>query len=148
MKKTIAISLIFLTTAYLPYTYAEEKHSHENSNHDASASLAGLSLNNGNKWEMDEHTRVMSKKMKQTFFAADHSTKEGLKAVSAELQTQVDKLIVGCTMQGKSHNQLHVFLNDHIPTINALNKAQDYSSAKASAIKLKGQFEKYPKYFK
>ena len=148
MKKTIAISLMFLTTAYLPYVYAEDKHSHENSNHDASASLPGLSLNSGNKWEMDQHTRVMSQKMKQTFLDADHSTQEGLNAVSVKLKVQVEELIVGCTMKGKSHDQLHVFLNGHIPTISALNKAGDYSSARASAIKLKGQFEEYNKFFK
>ena len=146
MKKTIVIVLMSLSTTFFSYGYAADNHGH--SNHGSEVSIHELSLNNAERWNMDEHTRIMSQKMKKTFFNADHSTQAGLNAAGVELQTQVEILIAGCTMQGKAHDQLHIFLSNHIPTINALSEADDYTSARASAIQLKGQFEVYQKHFK
>ncbi len=148
MKRTIAITLVYLSSTFFSYGYAEDGHSHGHSGHSSETATHGLSLNNEDRWNMDEHTRTVSQNMKKTFFAADHSTQEGLNAVGMVLQTQMEELIAGCTMQGKSHDQLHIFLNDHIPTISALSKADNYDSARASAIQLKGQFETYQLYFK
>lgn len=148
MKKTIVIVLMYLSTTFFSYGYAEDNHSHGNSNLSSETSTYGLSLNNGDRWNMDEHTRTMSQKMKNTFFDADHSAQASLNAVGMELQAQMKELIAGCTMQGKAHDQLHIFLNDHIPTISALSEADDYNSARTSAIQLKGQFEAYQTYFK
>lgn len=148
MKKSILIVLLTIATSIAGHGYAAESHSHGHSDHGGATAVAGLGLNNGERWEMDDHTRTMSQKMEKTFFEADHSTQTGLNAVGTKLESQMEELIAGCTMQGKAHDQLHVFLTDHIPTIQALAKAGDYESARESAIKLKGQFETYRKHFK
>lgn len=150
MKNVISIALLSLSTSLFTYGYAAESHlSHEAHSHQGSETTThGLDLNNGERWEMDNHTRILSQQMEQTFFGADHSTRVGLNAAGAELETQVNELIAGCTMEGMAHEQLHLFLNDQIPAINTLAKAEDYETARASAIKLKAQFENYRKHFK
>ena len=86
--------------------------------------------------------------MEQSFFQADHSTLTGLNGAGAQLDAQLKELINGCTMQGESHNQLHIFLNDYMPTVKGLAEAKDYETARDSAIRLKGQLESYKHYFK
>jgi len=148
MKKIILVALMTLSTTFATYGYTAEEHSHGHDSHDSAAAPANLSLNNGERWEMDDHTRTMSQMMQKTFFSADHSTLEGLNTAGTTLEQQLQELITGCTMTGKAHDQLHVFLNEHVPTINALTKAEDYASARENAIRLKGQLEAYQKHFK
>lgn len=148
MKKTVLTALLALSATLATQGYTAEEHGHGHDSHASAATSTGLSLNNGDRWEMDDHTRNLSRKMQETFFTADHSTLAGLNAAGASLEQQLQELISGCTMTGKAHEQLHLFLNDHIPTIDALSKADDYATARESAIRLKGQLETYRKHFK
>ena len=154
MKKNIPVILISLSISLFIFGCTEKLHviqgerSHEHGDHGGEAAVSGLSLNNGERWEMDNHTRIISLKMEKTFFDADHSTQTSLNAVGAKLEAQLDELIAGCTMDGEAHNQLHTFLAGYIPTINDLAKAKDLDTARNSAIKLKGHLETYKKYFK
>jgi len=152
MKKSILA--IFLCTSLAMFGCTKKQHvthegdGHEHSNHGSEIAVNRLSLKNGERWDMDGHTRAMLLKMEKTFFGADHSTQSGLNAAGAKLEKQLDDLIAGCTMHGEAHDQLHIFLSDYIPTIRHLAKAEDYDAARGSAIKLKGQLEMYKKYFK
>ncbi|MCW8905923.1 MAG: hypothetical protein OQL28_01635 [Sedimenticola sp.] len=148
MNKRFLIVLLFLSTTLAGNTFAADDHSHGHDSHAAETGLSGLSLNNGQAWEMDEHTRTMSKKMRDTFFAGDHGSLEGLTSMGTELERQMQDLVKGCTMTGQAHDQLHVFLNSHVPTINALAQADNYKAARENAIRLKGQLETYRKHFK
>ena len=150
MKKSIQVIIISLSISLFTFGLqaADGEHSHESSAHSGEAAVSGLNLNNGERWEMDDHTRMMSSKMNKTFFDADHSTQASLNAVGAKLETQLDELIAGCTMDGEAHNQLHTFLTDYIPAINDLAKAKDFDTARNSAIKIKGHLGIYKKYFK
>lgn len=147
MNKIIMVAVLSLSASLASQGYAADEHTHGHDNHAGAVSLQNLTLNNGKRWQMDEHTRTMSEKMEKTFFDADHSTQASLNALGAELETQIQELVAGCTMEGKAHDQLHVFLNDHIPTITAMVKADSLESARTSAIQLKGQFETYRKHF-
>jgi len=111
----------------------------KNENHDAhnkgtghEASPAGLVLNDGKKWAMDEHTRNSFAKMADSFLNADHAAMEaaGLKTAGSELQSELDNLIQGCTMTGEPHNQLHIYLTGYIPAVKALSEKGDMESAK------------------
>lgn len=141
-------TLCCLTIACLSLNgLANAADAYKHDNHQVEAKVHSLSLNNGKKWQMDEHTRKMSKAMQKTFFKASHADLASLKSLAGKLDSQMNKLIQGCTMTGKAHDQLHVFLSEHIPTISAMKAAKDYQSARGLAIKLKGQFEAYKKYF-
>lgn len=146
MKKSILF--IFISLFAFAAHAADNAHKHGHSDHNAVMTTSGLNLNDGKQWEMDEHTRKMSSKMEKTFFKADHSNQASLNALGIQLETQLGELIKGCTMSGKAHDQLHVFLSGHTPAIKSLAKADDYEAARSLAIKLKGNFENYKKHFK
>lgn len=154
MNKNISFILISLVISLFAFGYSvsshasDESHSHGHSEHAGEATAGGLSLNNGDRWEMDDHTRKMSSKMEKTFFGADHSNQASLNALGGQLETQLGELVNGCTMSGEAHNQLHIFLSDYIPTVKNLANAKDYETARNSAIKLKGNLETYKKHFK
>lgn len=51
-------------------------------------------------------------------------------------------------MTGESHDQLHVFLAGYIPAIKGLANAENYDTARNSAIKTKGNLEVYKRHSK
>jgi hypothetical protein len=150
MKK---LSLFILASLFIfggtQQLYAgQQEHNHEHSENSEGKAINGLSLNHGKRWEMDKHTRIISVKMNDTFFNSDHSTKANLKSLGIKLETQLNDLIAGCTMEGEAHNQLHLFLTNYAPTIQNLAEAKNLDMARRSAIKLKGYLEAYKKHFK
>ncbi len=127
---------------------ADTEHRHEHSEHASKDMANKLILNNGDRWEMDNHTRMMSSKMEKTFFSTDHSNQASLNALGSKLETQLGELISGCTMDGEAHNQLHIFLSDYGPAVKNLANAKDYEAARSLAIKIKGKLEVYKTHFK
>jgi hypothetical protein len=150
MKKIViaaSLAVIPLISAGGSTAYAQN-HGHEHGHHASATETSGLSLNHGERWKMDEHTRTMLVKMEKAFFASDHSTQAGLNAAGAGLKAQMDQLIAGCTMDGAAHSQLHLFLSEYIPTIDRLARAENYTAARKEAIELKGHFSTYKQYFR
>jgi len=127
---------------------AQQEYNHEHSAIKEEKVINRFSLNNGKRWEMDKHTRIMSVKMNDTFFNSDHSTQASLNSLGIKLEKQLNELIAGCTMEGEAHNQLHLFLTDYIPTVQNLAQAKNLDMARRSAIKLNSYLKAYKKYFK
>ena len=107
--------------------------------------LRDISLNQEQKWLMDDHTRAIFSEMAISFSSVDHSAMEsdGLKIMGANLQTDIDTLIQGCTMVEKAHDQLHIFLTGYIPAVTALAKNGQLEDAQKVAHYLNG----YDHYF-
>lgn len=154
MKRfVIAASLAmlpFLSSAAGSSAHAQgQGHEHDgHGHHAADTGNSALALNQGQRWEMDEHTRGMLVKMEEAFFAADHASRSELNATGAILKEQMDELIAGCTMHGAAHEQLHLFLSGYIPTVDRLAGADDYAGAREAAIELKDHFSTYKQYFR
>ena len=77
-----------------------------------------LELNNGQKWQVDDHTRQSAENLlhliEETPLIASARDAEALaKAFDEELST----LVRGCTMTGPAHDQLHVFLTALFPKV-------------------------------
>ena len=88
MKKIVVVAslaLIPLISAGTGSIAYAQNQSHSHGHHASVSEGSGLSLNHGERWEMDEHTRTMLVKMEKVFFASDHSTQAGLNAAGAEL---------------------------------------------------------------
>jgi len=109
--------------------------------------LSGMGLDNGKKWEMDEHTRSSFKKMVDSFDSSNLETVSGLNQSGEQLNEQVGDLIQGCTMDGDAHNQLHAFLTGYIPAVDSLSTAITIESGKKHAIKVKKYLNRYSNYF-
>lgn len=150
MNRSILVVLVSLSISIIAFGVhaADEAHGHGSSEHGSEAAAGGLKLNNGDRWEMDDHTRNMSSKMDETFTAADHSNQASLNALGVQMESQLDELVKGCTMEGEAHAQLHVFLSQYMPDVQNLSKAEDYETARNLAIKIKGDLAKYKKHFK
>lgn len=84
----------------------ESAHDHD---HDAVGHEA-ISLNNGEKWEADEHTMVAAEKMKTTIAGFQKDGAADYKLLADTLKAQLNALIAGCTMEGPAHDALHQWL--------------------------------------
>ncbi|MFW5447148.1 MAG: hypothetical protein ACKE8G_03325 [Methylophagaceae bacterium] len=107
--------------------------------------IADMMLNNGQKWQMDEHTRSILAEMKTNITSIDisSSTTEELVALGKELTSQLDNLIQGCTMVDAEHDQLHIFLTGYIPALAELTE----TGCTESAEKVRHYLNNYNNYF-
>jgi hypothetical protein len=112
---------------------------HQHDHHADEAHVPGLSLNGDQKWKMDDHTRTMFAAMSERMEQAETDPK----AVGEALKADLDKLVRGCTMVGKSHDELHRFLIIYIPAINELSE----SGSSESLARVNLLLATYPKYF-
>jgi len=128
---------------------SHEQHGHAHDQHaNSDATALQLVLNDGERWQMDEHTRKMMAEMEAVFAAADHANQASLNAAGRTMAQQIEDLVVGCTMDGKAHEQLHIFLGDYIPTVNALASAEGPEQASELAHNIQAQLDNYRKHFK
>ncbi len=142
---TILISMALIATCSDDHAKAAHNETNSHADHQSSETQAvGMTLNNGEKWPMDEHTRNSFSEMEEVFFNADHVALEGkgLKQLGSDLQADLDGLIKGCTMTGEAHNQLHVYLTGYIPAVQELSKTGNLEDAK----KVKHYLEIYDDY--
>lgn len=92
---------------------------------------ATLSLNEGKKWQVDEHTRKSVLQMKR--LVENTAPDELGKSMAGE----ISNLFKGCTMQGPAHDQLHLFLTDLLGNVNGLysSTTPDERSVEIRAIR-------------
>ncbi|MCC7510494.1 MAG: hypothetical protein IT464_14120 [Planctomycetes bacterium] len=119
-------------------------------NHDhgpANAAQGGLRLDDGRKWQADDHTRASAARMRDAISSADASTVEAARALGSRLQKELDELIRGCTMTGAAHDQLHVFLGRLMPAVDSLAKAADVAAAEKALASVRELLETYDRHF-
>lgn len=107
---------------------------------------ANLELNNGKKWKTNTEMLPYIQKQEQLIDAYDDETGD-YKKLAADLSAANDQLIKSCTMTGKSHDVLHVWLTDHMKKINLLAKAATQKEAEKIAEALEHSMESYHQYF-
>lgn len=139
----IAIPVITMTLLVgcgdMHKSHAEQatEHQHATAQH-ADAATASLQLDHGVKWRLDEHTRAQFQIMHERLSSATSG-----KELGSKLQHDVEQLIAGCTMTGDAHQQLHVFLAQFMPAVNALQETGDA----ADETQVKTLLAQYPQYF-
>ena len=117
--------------------------------HDEHATPAGLhlSLDDGARWPMDEHTRAVMGETRTTLAEARVETVADAHALGGTLKSQLDRLIGGCTMTGAAHDTLHGFLAAYMPAVDALNKVDDPKAAQAQVAALQAMVVEYDRVF-
>ena len=118
----------------------------ESTHDDHADASANLELNNGKKWKTNTEMLPYIQKQEQLIDAYDDETGD-YKKLAADLSTANDQLIKSCTMTGKSHDVLHVWLTDHMKKINLLAKAATQKEAEKIAEALEHSMESYHQYF-
>jgi hypothetical protein len=120
---------------------ANDGHSHGN------AAGLKLTLNDGQKWKSDDHTRESMKGIADALDAEKREDVAGINALGKDLNTRLQELVLGCTMTGPEHEQLHVFLNEFMPAVERMVNAQDADLAKEARQDVRHLVDEYKAYF-
>ena len=156
MKKlfVIAISAFFTLNACQKKSTSSD-HSHEEHMSHATDSTvesktneahAALELNGTERWETNPE--MLPFIQKQETLLADFSPEEkSYSDLGKEMQEANEELIKSCTMEGKSHEILHVWLTEHMHALDALASSTDKVQGENALHSLKTSMSTYHKYF-
>lgn len=89
----------------------------------------GLKLDQGKKWVANLETQEGVEKMDSLITAFKHSGSTAYQSLGEDLSEQTGYIIKNCTMQGESHEQLHVVL---LPMLSEISILKDSSATNAS----------------
>jgi len=103
-----------------------------------------IELNNGQKWKVNSEMTPYILGAEQILMGYNGSDHKGL---AEQLKAKNEGLIKSCTMDGKSHEELHKWLHPHMQLIEDLDDAESAEEADIIIDKLKTSFQTYHKYF-
>lgn len=106
-----------------------------------------VELNNGAKWVVNEEMKPYVVKGEELVNNYTQTNQTDYKKLAADLKTENDKLIKSCTMNGKSHDELHKWLEPHLKLTKHLEKADDAAEAKTLVMDLQSSYNNYHQYF-
>ena len=107
---------------------------------------AKLELDNGKKWKTNTEMLPFILEQERLIKAYDSDTGDFSK-LAADLDAANTNLIKSCTMTGKSHDMLHVWLTDHMKNIDLLSKTTNREEAEKITDRLEDSMENYHQYF-
>ena len=123
-------------------------HAKPESAHENSDSHLQLTLDNGKKWQVDEHTRLSSQRIHTLVHdAGSIGTVENARALGVHLKKELDTLVQGCTMTGPAHDQLHVFLVALMPKVAELTEQTDIHDLQITRDQIGSILEAYGTHF-
>lgn len=105
-----------------------------------------LTLNNGQKWKLDEPTRKNIGELKGIVDKAAAQPSPSYHQVATDLQASTDKLIGECRMSGPDHDALHLWLQEYLPALKELHN--DNKPVQQAAFKtLQTKVQQFGDYF-
>lgn len=122
---------------------------HQQTDHDGHAGVdLELALDDGKKWQVDDHTRRSAAAMiERVHGTPPFTTVDDARAMHAALDAELKQLIAGCTMEGAAHDQLHVVLAALFPRLNALKSETDVETLDATRIEIASILDAYRRHF-
>lgn len=123
----------------------EEAMSHEEHHHDESSEA--LELNNGERWFVNEEMKPFVEKGEVLINNYLENNQTDYQNLSKQIKEQNQLLIKSCTMDGKSHDELHKWLHPHMELIEDLEKAENEIEAKETILELQKSNTVYHQYF-
>lgn len=157
MKKTVlvlttAISFIFFSCSNNANQKSEHEHDvteehSDDHHHDAEDGNEAIELNNGEKWKVNEEMKpfIINGEALVDKFIADKST--DYKKLAKDLKEQNQSLISSCTMDGKSHDELHKWLHPHLEMVEELADEDQQAEAMALVHRIHASYIQYHEYF-
>ncbi|ADV51190.1 hypothetical protein Celal_3946 [Cellulophaga algicola DSM 14237] len=102
-----------------------------------------LSLNNGRKWEANKETTEGVLKMQTLLQSETTHTIEEYVHLAGKLNVVKNEVVKECTMEGASHDNLHLWLYPLIKKIKAFSEVKSLEEA----LKLKQSIEEHLKVY-
>ena len=126
-------------------TAHQETENHAGHQHDENSDA--IELNNGEKWLVNEEMKPFVLKGEELVNAYIQDGKADYKTLAEQLKDQNSQLIKSCTMDGKSHYELHKWLHPHLEIVKALENETDATKANEVVQQLQSSYQKYHLYF-
>lgn len=150
MKKTLilAISALFLMGCNSSSeqsqtdeeTITQDEHSYE-------IDSEGLVSNNGEKWIVNDEMKPFVKHGEELANSFTPTNEANYEDLAKSIKEQNDLLIKNCTMEGKSHDELHKWLHPHMELVDQLEKEEDAEKAATVLNEIKKSYKQYHEYF-
>lgn len=106
-----------------------------------------IELDGTEKWLVNEEMKPHVKKGEELVNAFIDSDNTNYKELGEAVTEQNNKLIKSCTMDGKSHDELHNWLHPHLEITKALNEQEDEAKAQELVGQLQESYNRYHQYF-
>ena len=106
-----------------------------------------IELDNGQKWKVNEEMKPFLTNGKNLLNEYIQNEDNDYTGLAAALSEQDNKLIESCTMDGKSHEELHKWLHPHLDMVADLESTKDTAQAKKLVEQLKASYVDFEKYF-
>lgn len=113
--------------------------------HDESSET--IELNDGEKWIVNEEMKPFVSKGEELVNQYIQDDKTDYKALAEQVKEQNSQLIKSCTMDGKSHDELHKWLHSHLSIVDALENETNMAKANARVSELQHSYQQYHEYF-
>jgi hypothetical protein len=113
-------------------------------NHESSDTLT---LNNGRKWKVVEHMSVYIRNMEKAVEDFETSPNKDYKELAKIIDKNIRDLTSNCTMEGKAHDALHVWLIPFVRLSEKFDVATDSTEQEKIFQEFKTSFKKYNTYF-
>ncbi|MBS1491003.1 MAG: hypothetical protein JSS93_10780 [Bacteroidetes bacterium] len=126
-------------------TAHQETENHVEHQHDESSKA--IELNNSEKWLVNEEMKPFVMKGEELVNSYIQNNQTDYKALAQQLKEQNDQLIKSCTMDGKSHDELHKWLHPHLGIVKALEEEKDAIKANEIVLHLQHSYQQYHQYF-
>lgn len=104
-----------------------------------------IELNNGQKWDVNAEMKPFILDAEKLLLQSDGTE---FKELADQLNEKNSGLIKSCTMDGKSHEELHKWLYPHMQLIKDLQAGPNQEEADKIIAELQTSFETYHNYFK
>lgn len=107
-----------------------------------------IQLNNGKKWQINKEMKPYIKKSQSILNDYVKNKKNNYKQLASKLEKEISDLIKSCTMTGKDHDALHLWLEPHLELIDELKNTTEKAKAGDIVNKLDNSFIIFNKYFR
>lgn len=106
-----------------------------------------IKLDNGNKWEANVETTQGVAKMEELIKSSNPKTVEDYHQLASALNEVKNYVVKECTMEGPSHDNLHVFLHPLIEKIDALGEVSSVEKGEEITGQIQENLDSYYNYF-
>jgi hypothetical protein len=106
-----------------------------------------IKLDNGNKWEANLETNDGILKMQNSIKTQLTTTLVEYHELARKLNDDKNYVIINCTMEGASHDNLHIWLLPLIAKIDALSEVKTIEDAAKIKLSIQKNINEYNTYF-
>lgn len=107
-----------------------------------------IRLDDGSRWLANAESTIGVKNMEKHIEQHKLESVEDYHALASELNSEKNYIVKECTMEGESHDNLHVFLHPLIEKIDALGKVESTEEGEKLVKSIEGNLSGYFDYFK